>query len=54
MRDIRESIVKGAFVEFIHDFMNRMYPDKKFPCWAVDALKAVNVDLTSPSVAKID
>lgn len=51
---IRESILKGAFVEFIHDFMNRMYPDKKFPSWAVDALKAVNVDLNAPSVAKAE
>lgn len=54
MRNIRESILKGAFVEFIHEFMDQMYPDKKFPNWAVDALKAVNVDLNSPRVASTE
>lgn len=49
MRSIRESIVAGKFVEFIYDFMDKMYPDKNFPKWAIDALKAVQVDLLQRS-----
>ena len=45
MKSIRESICKGKFVEFIHDFMKKMYPDKNFPSWAVDALQSVDVNL---------
>ena len=45
MKSIRESIRKGKFVEFIHDFMKKMYPDKNFPSWAVDALQSVDVNL---------
>ncbi|KAI9551619.1 hypothetical protein GHT06_021952 [Daphnia sinensis] len=45
MRNIRESIMNGTFVEFIFNFMDTMYPKKDFPVWAMDALKAVNVDL---------
>lgn len=45
MRNIRESIMNGTFVEFIFNFMDTMYPKKDFPVWATDALRAVNVDL---------
>jgi len=45
MRTIRENIAQGTFVEFIYSFMDKIYPDKNFPTWATEALKAVNVDL---------
>jgi len=45
MRTIRGHIAKGTFVEFIYSFMDKMYPDKNFPSWVVESLKAVNVDL---------
>jgi queuine tRNA-ribosyltransferase catalytic subunit len=52
MRTIRENIAAGTFVQFIYNFMDTMYPDKKFPEWAVDALKAVGVDLKDRSSEK--
>lgn len=48
MRTVRENIVAGTFVPFVRDFMDAMYPDKNYPTWAVDALKAVNLDLNEP------
>ena len=49
MQRLRESILKGRFPEFVVDFMNRLYPDKCFDQWAVDALKSVNIDLNESS-----
>ena len=51
MRTIRENIKKGTFVDFIYNFMDTMYPEKNFPTWATDALKAVNVDLNDRHVS---
>ena len=45
MRDIRESIKKDKFPEFVQDFMNKMFPDKIYPDWAVKALSSVNIFL---------
>lgn len=45
MKDIRENIIAGTFPQFIRDFMETMYPDHKYPDWAVDALSSVNVKL---------
>jgi tRNA-guanine family transglycosylase len=45
MRNIRENILKGTFVDFIFNFMDTMYPKKDFPVWATDALRVVNIDL---------
>lgn len=45
MRDIRESIKKDKFPEFVSNFMNRMYPDKAYPDWAREALSSVNIFL---------
>lgn len=45
MRDIRESIKKDKFPEFVCSFMNRMYPDRTFPDWVVEALASVNIFL---------
>lgn len=45
MRDIRESIKKGNFPEFVQGFMNKMFPDKSYPDWAQNALASVNIFL---------
>ena len=45
MRDIRESIKKDNFPEFVCSFMNRMYPDRTFPDWVLEALASVNIFL---------
>lgn len=45
MRTIRENITNGTFVDYIYHFMDTMYPQKNYPAWAIDALKAVHVDL---------
>lgn len=45
MRDIRQSIADQKFPEFIQKYMLNLYPDKDYPDWSVDALKAVNVEL---------
>ena len=45
MRDIRESIKKDNFPEFVRGFMNKMFPDKSYPNWAQSALASVNIFL---------
>ncbi|XP_050306850.1 queuine tRNA-ribosyltransferase catalytic subunit [Anthonomus grandis grandis] len=45
MRSIRESILKGVFKEFVQTFMLNCYPDKAYPTWIRDSLKAVNIEL---------
>lgn len=45
MRDIRESIKKDSFPEFVQGFMNKMFPDKSYPDWAQSALASVNIFL---------
>lgn len=45
MRTLRESIAVDRFEEFVQNFMLRLYPDKNYPSWAVDAFKAVNLNL---------
>lgn len=52
MATIRENIAAGTFVQFIYDFMDTMYHNKKFPGWVVDALKDVGVDLHDRSEKK--
>ncbi|KAJ2163187.1 Queuine tRNA-ribosyltransferase catalytic subunit 1 [Coemansia sp. RSA 552] len=47
MRDIRQAIVDDRFPQFIRSFMKTRF-GKTVPRWIVDALKAVNVDLTAP------
>lgn len=46
MRDIRESIKKDKFPEFVCSFMNTVYPDRSFPDWVVEALASVNIFLS--------
>jgi len=45
MQGIRDAITTDTFPAFIQSFMDTMYPDKKFPSWAVDALSSVGVFL---------
>ena len=46
MKSIQESIKEDKFPEFVQDFMLKMYPDKKYPAWAVDSLQSVNIKLS--------
>lgn len=46
MREMREAIKKDVFPEWIKEFFNGYFGDKsKYPAWAVNALKSVNVNL---------
>ncbi|XP_034192299.1 tRNA-guanine transglycosylase isoform X3 [Osmia lignaria lignaria] len=45
MQNIRQSINEQRFPEFIQEYMLNIYPDKKYPSWIIDVLKAVNVNL---------
>ncbi|XP_063601312.1 queuine tRNA-ribosyltransferase catalytic subunit 1-like isoform X2 [Penaeus indicus] len=45
MKNIRESIKKGCFVEFVQDFMSTYYKNQEYPQWVVDCLAAVNISL---------
>ncbi|KAI8324917.1 queuine tRNA-ribosyltransferase-like protein [Martensiomyces pterosporus] len=46
MRDIRQAIVDDRFPEFIRLFMQKRF-GRTVPAWIVNALKSVNVDLTT-------
>ncbi|XP_063234806.1 queuine tRNA-ribosyltransferase catalytic subunit [Bacillus rossius redtenbacheri] len=46
MRSIRESIKEQKFPEFVRTFMESAYPKKNYPQWIVDALAAVNIQLS--------
>ena len=46
MKDLRESIKQGRFPKFVTDFFQSNFPVRQdYPQWAVDALKAVNINL---------
>ena len=45
MRGMRQSIIEDRFPAFIEDFFLKQFPEKNYPEWAVDALKAINVIL---------
>ncbi|XP_063902650.1 queuine tRNA-ribosyltransferase catalytic subunit [Zophobas morio] len=45
MKDIRQSITKGKFPDFVRDFMLQVYPTKNYPSWIIDSLSAVNIKL---------
>lgn len=45
MKDIRESIKKQQFPEFVQNYMLDVYPDKNYPEWIINALQAVNITL---------
>lgn len=45
MRDIRNSIKEQRFSKFVQNYMLTVYPDKDYPTWIINALKAVNISL---------
>lgn len=45
MSCLRNSILQNRFPDFVQEFMLNLYPDKDYPSWSVDALKAVNIEL---------
>lgn len=45
MREIRESIMEKRFPKYVQDYFLNVFPDKDYPTWIVDALKAVNIEL---------
>ncbi|CAG0900638.1 unnamed protein product, partial [Darwinula stevensoni] len=45
MRNIQENISAGTFPEYVMSFMRKNWPLRNYPQWAVDALKAVNIDV---------
>ena len=53
MRSIQQSIIEDRFPDFIEDFFSKMFPDKVYPEWAVEALKKVGVHLKSARKHKI-
>ena len=53
MRSIQQSIIEDRFPDFIEDFFSKMFPDKVYPEWAVEALKKVGVHLKSARKQKI-
>lgn len=46
MREVREAILEDRYPAYIKQFFANLYPEKeKYPTWAVNALRVVNVDL---------
>ncbi len=46
MKNIRESIKQDKFPQFVNDFFHKMYPEKEYPKWAVEALKTVYIHIS--------
>ncbi|KAG5883054.1 hypothetical protein JTB14_010442 [Gonioctena quinquepunctata] len=45
MQKIRDSVSEGRLPEFVRNFMLGVHPDRNYPSWIRDSLKAVNIDL---------
>ena len=47
----RQAIIEDCYPTFLREFFEELYAKdrSKYPRWAVDALKAVNVDLMKPN-----
>lgn len=45
MKEIRESIKKGCFPEFVRCFMSKMFHERGIPSWIKDALASVNINV---------
>ncbi|KAJ8929321.1 hypothetical protein NQ314_018029 [Rhamnusium bicolor] len=45
MKMIRDSIHENTFPKFVADFMLNLHPDKDYPTWIQNSLKAVNIEL---------
>lgn len=53
MRRVREAIMEDRYPEFLKDYFRTLYngDKQKYPQWAVDALRGVEVDLMTDSVS---
>lgn len=49
MKLVRQAIIEDRYPQFLREFFNKLYNGQKdkYPRWAVDALRGVNVDLLS-------
>jgi len=47
MTTLRQSIIEDRFEIFVQNFFLNMYPDKIYPNWCLEALKAVNIELVT-------
>lgn len=47
MSEMRESIKEDKFPDYVKKFFEKMFPEKDYPAWAVDALKSVQIDFVS-------
>ena len=45
MRDMRESIKKDKFEEFVQNFIEKLYKHEEIPSWVLNSLAAVNINL---------
>lgn len=45
MENIRSSIKNGKFTEFVQEYMLNVYPDRNYPTWITESLKAVDISL---------
>jgi len=46
MQSMRHSILENRFPEFVKNFMSKLYANKKYPEWAVDALSSVGIQVS--------
>lgn len=47
MKKMRTSISNNTFPDFVKQFMSEAFPDKKYPTWVLNSLRAVNIDLNN-------
>ena len=49
MKLVRQAIIEDRYPQFLREFFNKLYNGQKdkYPRWAVDASRGVNVDLLS-------
>lgn len=45
METIRKSIIYNELPQFIQKYMLNLYPEKTYPNWIRDSMKAVNIEL---------
>ena len=45
MRSLRSSIIEARFPEFVRDFMNKQFPDRKYPTWVSEAMATAGIEL---------
>ncbi|EGG13611.1 queuine tRNA-ribosyltransferase [Cavenderia fasciculata] len=47
MSQLRQSIIDNRFPTYIQEFIDKQYPKGNCPSWALDALKAVNINIVN-------